>query len=104
MGAPITLRLIVRKYLNWCGKHQAPRTVEWYHAVRFLLACQHKAVLVVYKLDRLARNTRDVLEWLQKSKADLTSLVEQINSHSPMGKFFFTEFAAFADPPHTRCP
>ena len=50
------------------------------------LACKHKAVLVVYKLDRLARNTRDaleVLERLQKSKADLASLVEQINSRSP---------------------
>jgi len=45
------------------------------------LACKRKAVLVVYKLDRLARNTRDaldVLEQLQKSKADLASLVEQI--------------------------
>jgi site-specific DNA recombinase len=64
------------------------------------LACKHKAVLVVYKLDRLARNTRDaldVLERLQKSKADLASLVEQINSRSPMGKFFFTQLAAFAE-------
>jgi site-specific DNA recombinase len=64
------------------------------------LACKHKAVLVVYKLDRLARNTRDaleVLERLQKSKADLASLVEQINSRSPMGRFFFTQLAAFAE-------
>jgi DNA invertase Pin-like site-specific DNA recombinase len=64
------------------------------------LACKAKAVLVVYKLDRLARNTRDaldVLERLQRSKADLASLVEQINSRSPMGKFFFTQVAAFAE-------
>jgi len=64
------------------------------------LACKRKAVLVVYKLDRLARNTRDaleVLERLQKSKADLASLVEQINSRSPMGRFFFTQLAAFAE-------
>ncbi len=64
------------------------------------LACKHKAVLVVYKLDRLARITRDaldVLERLRKSKADLASLVEQINSRSPMGKFFFTQLAAFAE-------
>jgi site-specific DNA recombinase len=63
-------------------------------------ACKAKAVLVVYKLDRLARNTRDaldVLERLRKSKADLASLVEQINSRSPMGKFFFTQLAAFAE-------
>jgi site-specific DNA recombinase len=64
------------------------------------LACKRKAVLVVYKLDRLARSTRealDVLERLQKSKADLASLVEQINSRSPMGRFFFTRLAAFAE-------
>jgi site-specific DNA recombinase len=64
------------------------------------LACKRSAVLVVYKLDRLARNTRDaldVLERLRKSKADLASLVEQINSRSPMGKFFFTQLAAFAE-------
>jgi site-specific DNA recombinase len=63
-------------------------------------ACKARAVLVVYKLDRLARNTRDaldVLERLRKSKADLASLVEQINSRSPMGKFFFTQLAAFAE-------
>src|SRR5262249_35833278 len=64
------------------------------------LACKRKAVLVVYKLDRLARNTRDaldVLERLRKSKAELASLVEQINSRSPMGRFFFTQLAAFAE-------
>ena len=64
------------------------------------LACKRKAVLVVYKLDRLARNARDaldVLDRLRKSQADLASLVEQINSRSPMGKFFFTQLAAFAE-------
>jgi len=64
------------------------------------LACKRKAVLVVYKLDRLARNTRealDVLERLQESEAGLVSLVEQINSRSPMGRFFFTRLGAFAE-------
>jgi site-specific DNA recombinase len=64
------------------------------------LACKHKAVLVVYKLDRLARHTRDVLEVLdrlQNSKADPASLVEQINSRSPVGNLFFTQLAAFAE-------
>jgi site-specific DNA recombinase len=64
------------------------------------LACKRRAVLVVDRLDRLARNTRealDVLGRLQKSKADLASLVEQINSRSPTGRFFFTQLAAFAE-------
>ena len=29
-------------------------------------ACRHKVVLVVYKLDRLARNTRDCLEIVER--------------------------------------
>jgi site-specific DNA recombinase len=64
------------------------------------LACKHKAILVVYKLDRLARNMRDaldVLERLQKSQADLAFVFERINSRSRMGKFFFTNLVAFAE-------
>src|SRR5437879_6101246 len=64
------------------------------------LACKHKAVLVVYKLDRLARNTRDaldVLERLPKSRADMASRIEQINSRSAMGKCFFTQRAGCAE-------
>ena len=64
------------------------------------LACKHKAVLVVYKLDRLARNMRDaldVLERLQESQADLAFVFERINSRSRMGKFFFTNLIAFAE-------
>src|SRR5689334_10868415 len=30
MDAPITLSLIVGKYLDWCRRHRAPRSVEWY--------------------------------------------------------------------------
>jgi DNA invertase Pin-like site-specific DNA recombinase len=64
------------------------------------LACQAKAVLVAERLDRLARNTRDALDVLgrlQESEAGLASLVEQINSRSPLGRFFFTRLAAFAE-------
>ena len=64
------------------------------------LACKRKAVLVVYRLDRLARSTRealDVLGRLQKSEAGLSSVVEQLDSRSPTGRFFFTRLAAFAE-------
>jgi site-specific DNA recombinase len=63
-------------------------------------ACQHKAILVVYKLDRLARNAEDALaidRKLRKAKAGLASVNEEINTRSPMGKFFFTLLAAFAE-------
>jgi site-specific DNA recombinase len=63
-------------------------------------ACEHKAVLVVYKLDRLARNTRDALniaDRLHSAKADLASATEQLDTRSPMGKAFFTIMAVFAE-------
>jgi len=63
------------------------------------LACRHKAVLVVYKLDRMARNTRDALDIadvLHKGKADLASATEHIDTRSPMGKAFYAIMAVFA--------
>ena len=60
-------------------------------------ACKRKAVLVVYKLDRLARNTRDCLdlvERLTRAGADLASITETINTRGPVGKFFITILAA----------
>jgi site-specific DNA recombinase len=64
------------------------------------LACKRKAVLVVDRLDRLARSTREVLDVLgrlQKSEAGLSSVVEQLDSRTPLGRFFFTRLAAFAE-------
>jgi site-specific DNA recombinase len=63
-------------------------------------ACDRKAVLVVYSLSRLARNTKDALalaERLQRSRADLAAVREQIDTHSPMGRFVFTILAALAE-------
>lgn len=59
-----------------------------------------KAVLVIYKLDRLARNTQDALaitNRLTEGGADLASITETINTRSPMGRFFLTILAAFAE-------
>ena len=61
MDAPITLSLIVRKYLDWGGKHRAPRTVEWYqgHLDGFLIHLGNQAHLPVIDL-----KPYHVVEWV----------------------------------------
>jgi DNA invertase Pin-like site-specific DNA recombinase len=62
-------------------------------------ACQRKAVLCVYALSRLARNTRDAIdlaERLNAAGADLAVIQENVNTRSPMGRFIFTLFSALA--------
>jgi hypothetical protein len=61
MDAPITLRLIVRKYLDWCDQHRAPRSVEWYqgHLDSFLAHLGDQAVLPVADL-----KPYHVVEWV----------------------------------------
>jgi hypothetical protein len=49
MDAPSTLAVIVRKYLDWCNKHRAPRSVEWYevHLDSFLAHLGEHALMPV---------------------------------------------------------
>jgi len=63
-------------------------------------ACQTGAVLVVYSLSRLARNTRETLEIaerLDKAGADLVSLSEKIDTTSAAGKMVFRMLAVLAE-------
>lgn len=60
------------------------------------LACEEKAVLVVYSLSRLSRSTRDTLavaEKLGKAGADLVSLSERIDTTTAAGKMVFRMLA-----------
>ena len=60
------------------------------------VACNEKAVLVVYSLSRLSRNTRDTLalvEKLDKAGADLVSLSERIDTTTAAGKMVFRMLA-----------
>ncbi len=60
------------------------------------LACDKKAILVVYSLSRLSRSTKDTLalaERLEKAGADLVSLSERIDTTSASGKMVFRMLA-----------
>lgn len=63
-------------------------------------ACRSKAVLIVYSLSRLARNTKDAIEIVERidhAGAHLASLHEKIDTTSASGRLFFKIMAALAE-------
>ncbi len=57
-------------------------------------------ILVVWRLDRLGRSLRDLIEWVQyldENGVGLESLHETINTSTPTGKLTFHLFVALAE-------
>lgn len=62
--------------------------------------CREGDVIYVHDLSRLARNTRDLLEIvdkLEKKSVKLVSLKESIDTQTPTGRFMLTMLAALAE-------
>lgn len=57
-------------------------------------------ILVIYKLDRLGRTTKQLIElalWFEKNDIELQIIDMNINTKDAMGKMFFTMMSAFAE-------
>lgn len=57
-------------------------------------------VLVIYKLDRLGRTTKQLIElsqWLDENNIDLHIIDMNVSTKDAMGKMFFTMMSAFAE-------
>ena len=72
-----------------------PQAIEMLHKAR-----KEKLAVVVYKLDRMFRNTVESLttiDSLAKSGASFHSINEKLDTSSAFGKFFLTQIAALAE-------
>lgn len=77
----------------WYEESYSAKTMDRPILQSILSELQEDDVIVVESLSRLARSTKDLLsicELLEKKKATLISLKENIDMTSAMGKFFIT--------------
>lgn len=62
--------------------------------------CEAKGLLVVWKIDRLGRSTRDLIDIadrLKKAGAQFASITEHIDTTTASGRMFFKLMAVFAE-------
>lgn len=68
--------------------------------IRLLDQLREGDILVVYKLDRLGRSTFKLLELtaeFEKKGVEFVSIVDGIDTTTPLGKFFFRTMASIAE-------
>ena len=81
---------------------ESGKTLEREGMQRLVSVCQQGQVrhLIVYKLDRLTRRTRDLLELVEDvflaNSVCFHSVTENIDTTGPLGKFFLTLMGALA--------
>ncbi len=69
-------------------------------AVLSLVKAKRISAVVVYKLDRLGRNTIETLDIagrMDKAEVALHSITEKLDTQSALGRFFFTMTASLAE-------
>jgi site-specific DNA recombinase len=69
-------------------------------AVLHLAMKRRIGALIIYKLDRLARNTSEALEisrTLDRASVGLHSITEKLDTQSAVGRFYFTLLASLAE-------
>lgn len=111
----VSLEMQISKIEKYCELHDlelveifedagiSGKTIRSRPGLRSILKMANKkeiSAIVIYKLDRLARNTVECLEMAErfdKLHVALHSITEKLDTQSAIGKFFFTLMASLAE-------
>ena len=81
-------------------EYESGTTIERKQLNKALASLSSGDTFVIFKLDRLARNTKQLLllmETFEKQNINFISIQNQIDTSTAMGRFFFTVMSAFSE-------